>query len=491
MAAPAAAVAAAAVAAAPVSAQVDLAILRCIEKVNTIDEKKVGNAFVQQYYHILHQSPGLVHRFYQDVSKLGRPEEDGSMSITTTMDIRDAQESLNGGVDVLVTGYLTGKDNVLRNFTQSFFLAPQDKGFFVLNDIFRYMDIANHHEGDNAPTENVVTPVTPEQVPEAVPVPENDIPEQVAVLTEEPKAEEVVTLENGEEPTVEEEDPVPEVVDEVPEIPQLAVESNTKIETKEVICIHFNTWKQMRCCFLIYGEKWVDDAFGLFPSTLDSNGSEAEWVPFSSPAPAPKKPQPKNQEQHLNNAFTTNVAAEAVTSNADAVENGIHEEEAEGYSVYIKGLPMAATPAMLEEEFKKFGPIKPNGIQVRSNRVPDAVQKAIEASPVMFGTRGAVVEEKRSTNSKGGNRGRFVVGRGGSGFRNEGMRGRGNFGGGRGYNRVGDFGGNRNDYGYRGGSRGGAASNRGGGDGFHRDNNGGGRVNRGLEVNGSARNVAQ
>ncbi|KAM0063207.1 putative Ras GTPase-activating protein-binding protein [Helianthus debilis subsp. tardiflorus] len=57
------------------------------------------------------------HRFYQDISKLSQPEEDGSMSITTTMDeinakilslnygdlkaeIKsvDAQESLNGGV---------------------------------------------------------------------------------------------------------------------------------------------------------------------------------------------------------------------------------------------------------------------------------------------------------------------------------------------------------------------------------------------------------
>lgn len=463
--------AAPAAAAAPVSAQV------------------VGNAFVQQYYHILHQSPGLVHRFYQDVSKLGRPEEDGSMSITTTMDaidakilslnygdfraeIRsvDAQESLNGGVNVLVTGHLTGKDNVLRNFTQSFFLAPQDKGFFVLNDMFRYMENANHHEGDNAPTEDEVTPVTPEQVPEIVPVLENDIPEQAAVLTEESKVEEVVTMENGEEPTIEEEDPVPEVVDEVPEISQPAVESNTKIEPKK--------------------------SYASIVMDLKQNG-----VPFSSPAPAPKKPQPRNQEQHLNNTLTTTVVVEAVASNADAVENGSHEEEAEGYSVYIKGLPMTATPAMLEEEFKKFGPIKLNGIQVRSNRqqgfcfgfvefeVPDAVQKAIEASPVMVGARHAVVEEKRSTNSKGGNRGRFVVGRG-SGFRNEGMRGRGNFGGGRGYNRVGDFGGGRNDYGYnRGGSRGGAASNR-GGDGFHRDNNGGGRVNRGVDVNGSARNMA-
>lgn len=42
---------------------------------------------MEQYYVILHQSPELVHKFYQDISKLGRPEEDGSMSITTTMQV--------------------------------------------------------------------------------------------------------------------------------------------------------------------------------------------------------------------------------------------------------------------------------------------------------------------------------------------------------------------------------------------------------------------
>lgn len=60
----------------------------------------------------------------------------------------DAQESLGGGVIVLVTGYLTGKDNVRRNFTQSFFLATQDKGYFVLNDIFRYTEDVEYHEGN-------------------------------------------------------------------------------------------------------------------------------------------------------------------------------------------------------------------------------------------------------------------------------------------------------------------------------------------------------
>ncbi|KAK9055634.1 hypothetical protein SSX86_026719 [Deinandra increscens subsp. villosa] len=480
-----------------------------------VSAQVVGNAFVQQYYHILHQSPGLVHRFYQDISKLGRPEEDGSMSVTTTMDVCylvrtcmqainakilslnygdlkaeikfvDAQESINGGVSVLVTGYLTGMDDIQQQFAQSFFLAPQDKGYFVLNDMFRYMNGVNHDEENQAeaPTEDVVVdPVTPtpEQVPEVVPVLENDIPEQVGLLTKEYQAEQAISVENGEVPIVEEDPvPVPDVVNEEQDSSHLAIASYNKIE--EV----------------------PKKSYASIVMDMKQNGG-----PFSSPAPAPRKPQPRKPEQPLNSALPATVAAEPVASNVDAVENGLHEEEVEGYSVYIKGLPMNATHALLEEEFKKFGPIKPNGIQVRNNRgfsfgfvefeSHDAVQKAIEASPIAFSGKNAFVEEKRSTNSRGGNQGRFVGGRG-PGFRNDVMRDRGNFGGGRGYNRGSDFGGNRNDYGYRGGSRndygyrggssrGGPATNR-GGDGYHRDNNGG-RVNRGEDVNGTARNTTQ
>ncbi|KAK9105268.1 hypothetical protein Scep_022112 [Stephania cephalantha] len=52
----------------------------------------------------------------------------------------DAQDSYDDGVLVLVNGYLTGKDNLRRAFSQSFFLAPQEKGYFILNDVFRYVD---------------------------------------------------------------------------------------------------------------------------------------------------------------------------------------------------------------------------------------------------------------------------------------------------------------------------------------------------------------
>jgi hypothetical protein len=49
----------------------------------------VGNAFVHQYYNILHQSPELVFRFYQDASRLGRPAKPGAdMDVVTTMEVK-------------------------------------------------------------------------------------------------------------------------------------------------------------------------------------------------------------------------------------------------------------------------------------------------------------------------------------------------------------------------------------------------------------------
>ncbi|KAH7532732.1 hypothetical protein FEM48_Zijuj04G0053500 [Ziziphus jujuba var. spinosa] len=119
----------------------------------------VGNAFVDQYYKILHNSPELFYRFYQDSSVISRPDSNGVMTSATTMqginekilsfdykdymvDIKtaDAQKSYKEGVFVLVTGCLTGKDNLKRIFAQSFFLASQDNGYYVLNDVFRYVE---------------------------------------------------------------------------------------------------------------------------------------------------------------------------------------------------------------------------------------------------------------------------------------------------------------------------------------------------------------
>lgn len=53
----------------------------------------------------------------------------------------DSQPSHEGGVLVLVSGSFTVPDAMKRRFTQSFFLAPQKGGYFVLNDVLRYIPV--------------------------------------------------------------------------------------------------------------------------------------------------------------------------------------------------------------------------------------------------------------------------------------------------------------------------------------------------------------
>ncbi|GER31397.1 nuclear transport factor 2 family protein [Striga asiatica] len=405
-----------------------------------VSAQVVGNAFVQQYYHILHHSPCLVHRFYQDISKLGRPEEDGTVSITTTMqainekivslnydDFRaeiksvDAQESYNGGVHVFVIGHLTGKDNAVRHFAQAFFLAPQDRGYFVLNDIFRYVDSPHVNL---ALVTDVVQPVTDEQAV-ADTVDESHVSEQSTPSTEEAITGEVYNPPENcealvEQEVVDEEVPVAEVVDEVQDDIQV-VESSAKIEELP-----------KKSYASICGRGFLSCYPSLYPSRniVQVKHLKESGAIISPPLPAPRKAPPKHVEQ----ANRTLVpATDGAVPCYEVVDNGNYQD-ADGHSIYIKGLPMNATDSMLEEVFKKFGAIKNEGIQVRSNKQQgfcfgfvefeeaSSVQKALDASPVAIGGRQTFVEEKRSTNSRGK----------GSGFRNEGFRGRvGIYGGGR------------------------------------------------------------
>ena len=54
-----------------------------------------------------------------------------------------------------MTGCLTGKDQLRKKFAQSFFLAPQAKGYFVLNDVFRYIDETEPSETNSVAIEKV------------------------------------------------------------------------------------------------------------------------------------------------------------------------------------------------------------------------------------------------------------------------------------------------------------------------------------------------
>ena len=57
---------------------------------------QVGNAFVNQYYNVLHQSPQVVHRFYTDSSHLTRAEAGagGAVVIAHTQDVSSSTRFL-------------------------------------------------------------------------------------------------------------------------------------------------------------------------------------------------------------------------------------------------------------------------------------------------------------------------------------------------------------------------------------------------------------
>lgn len=473
----------------------------------------VGNVFVQQFFHILHRSPELVHRFYQESSWLGRPGVKGEMSTVSTlqaidekiisMDYNeyraqiktvDAQESLGGGVIVLVTGYLIGKDNVKKDFTQTFFLATQDNGYYVLNDIFRYVEDPDQqqqeeHEFNYEADTSVVTEHEPLHTHE------ENVPEQTSVAPEENEVnvDEIYNPSEHEDGSaVEDEDPVEEVINEV-----LVEEASNELPIEEVINqvpvkevvnevrtvsaavvtdAGLSTRQENKKSYASIVKVMKENITPVSVPTLAPTRMSAANIerqvkvmkenitPASVPTSTSARVASVNLERQVTSAQVLPSASEITTAGSNVAENSnVQDSEADSYSIYIKNLPLSATAAQLEEEFKKFGPIKPNGIQVRSNKLQGfcfgfvefeavgALQSAIEASPIMIGNRQAYVEEKRTTGSRVNNRGRFQPGRGG-GFRGDGMRNRGTYGGGgRSYGR-GDYN-YRSDYGNRGGGR--------------------------------------
>ncbi|KAL0418611.1 UNVERIFIED_CONTAM: Nuclear transport factor 2 [Sesamum radiatum] len=118
---------------------------------------QVGSYFVQQYYQVFQQQRDYVHHFYNESSSMVRVDREISESASDMVKIHqllmslnftgieiktiNSLESWNGGVLVVVTGSVKSRDyNGWRKFVQTFFLAPQEKGYFVLNDMFHFVD---------------------------------------------------------------------------------------------------------------------------------------------------------------------------------------------------------------------------------------------------------------------------------------------------------------------------------------------------------------
>ncbi|EMR08494.1 hypothetical protein PNEG_03320 [Pneumocystis murina B123] len=122
----------------------------------SLDE--IGWFFVQEYYTFLNKEPRRLHCFYTKKSTFvhgnegeivkpcsGQQEihkkilELGFSDCKVLVSNVDSQASASGGIVIQVLGEMSNCDGPSRKFAQTFFLAEQPNGYFVLNDIFRYL----------------------------------------------------------------------------------------------------------------------------------------------------------------------------------------------------------------------------------------------------------------------------------------------------------------------------------------------------------------
>ncbi|TKY89383.1 hypothetical protein EX895_001914 [Sporisorium graminicola] len=123
-----------------------------------VQPSEVGWLFVTQYYTFLNQNPGRLHCFFTKKSTMvhGTEQEESSPCFgqqqihdkITSLNFQDAkvfvsnvdtQSSASGGILVQVLGELSNNGGAWKKFAQTFFLAEQPNGYYVLNDIFRYL----------------------------------------------------------------------------------------------------------------------------------------------------------------------------------------------------------------------------------------------------------------------------------------------------------------------------------------------------------------
>ncbi|KAK1428438.1 hypothetical protein QVD17_17272 [Tagetes erecta] len=436
---------------------------------SSVTASQVGSYFVQQYYQVLQQQPEFVHQFYADSSTVVRVDGESTETASAIFQIHtliqslhfsaieiktiNSLESWNQGIIVVVSGSVRSKlFNGWRKFVQTFFLAPQEKGYFVMNDIFHFVsdEVTHHHPAPVAPETKVDSqPIssTPSELIAGEDALEVEARENINLINLEGNNEDDY-YNTHEQHLQEEEDYESESYDEQPPLEEHVqntldyVPQEQPIHHQNIVNeyvqepLHHNTGEYVQEPVSAVEEPIAEPVKFTYASILRSKGKSSPSVPAQpsvnkSVAPATEwnqTPEPVAQPPPVSyvSESTTQVPQESFSN-----------EEGDSKSVYVRNLPTTVTSLEIFQEFKNFGKIKQDGVFLKNRKDVgvcfafvefedlEGVQKAIEASPIQLAGRQVYIEERRA-NSSGASRG----GRGrGSGIRGRGDASRGRYGG--------------------------------------------------------------
>ncbi|OZJ05829.1 hypothetical protein BZG36_00940 [Bifiguratus adelaidae] len=139
----------------------------------TVSSNEVGWMFVHEYYTFLNKDPKRLHCFYSKKSTMihgvegeqvktchGQTEihkkivELGFDECRVLVSNVDSQASIDNGIMIQVLGEMSNKGGPSHKFAQTFFLAEQPNGYYVLNDIFRFLKEEVDADYDSAQAED-------------------------------------------------------------------------------------------------------------------------------------------------------------------------------------------------------------------------------------------------------------------------------------------------------------------------------------------------
>ncbi|KAL8905766.1 MAG: hypothetical protein Q9207_002435 [Kuettlingeria erythrocarpa] len=283
---------------------------------SSVPKDEVGWYFVEQYYTTLSKNPEKLHvrRGSVVVAINERIKELDIQDCKVRVSNVDSQESFKNIV-VQVIGEMSNKAAPHRKFVQTFVLAEQPNGYFVLNDIFRYIE---DDEEDFEPEEPSTTQATGNEEPAATlaasedPVQDQHIVEEVdQKLKAELEVEKASSEESAEEePTSNGASTGPiggEKLDDDPAVSVSGAEeqNDTPAEDAE------NAVEET----LIAPEKPRDpDPTPIGSPPKPAQAAPAEAPPRSAPAAPAAPPKPAAPKTWANLVAANRVAAPAVPS---------------------------------------------------------------------------------------------------------------------------------------------------------------------------------
>ncbi|KAF4764361.1 hypothetical protein HAV15_001415 [Penicillium sp. str.  len=382
---------------------------------NEISKDEVGWYFVEQYYTTMSRNPDKLHLFYSRRSQLvfgteaeSVPVSVGSKAINEKLNslkfqeckVRvlnvDSQASFDN-ILVSVIGEISNNSEPSRKFVQTFVLAEQPNGYYVLNDIFRYMAEEPEEEPEQ-PTPAAPVAEAPEAVAE-VPAEEPQVAEEVAVSNVDEKLEET----NG--APVEEETPAPvpaveaeTVKDEEPATPEPSpVPEKEEVPEKETSATPAAP------------KTWASIATTSFAAkaAAAAKASAAQAAPAAQATPAAVRSQEA-------------PSTEAGWQTAGDGHKKSQPRVEETVLAYIKNVNDKVDASLLKQTLARFGKLKyfdvsrPKNCAFVEFNEPAGYTAAVAANPHQIGSEQILVEERRPRGNAYGSNG-FPAGRGGGG----------------------------------------------------------------------------